>query len=75
MEASAGRNDWNLEYHLSAKEAMEHHTAIYTAKHNDRIVRAQRLTNLLAHSIATPSLIVAIMNAKYINAMPLYRLS
>ena len=65
---------WSLEYHPSVKEAVEHHTAVYAAKHDDRIVRAQRPTSLLAHSIATPSLVAAIMNAKYTNAVPLYRL-
>lgn len=65
---------WSLEYHPSVKEAVEHHTAVYAAKHDDRIVRAQRPANLLAHSIATPSLVAAIMNAKYTNAIPLYRL-
>lgn len=65
---------WSLEYHPSVKEAVEHHTAVYAAKHDDRIVRAQRPANLLTHSIATPSLVAAIMNAKYTNAIPLYRL-
>ena len=54
---------------------MEHHTAVYASKNDDRIVRAPRPADLLAHSIATPSLVAAIMNAKYTNAVPLYRLS
>lgn len=49
-------------------------TAVYAAKNEDRIVRAPRGATLLAHSIATPSLVAAIMNAKYTNAIPLYRL-
>ena len=66
---------WKLDYHPSVKEAVEHHTAVYAAKNDDRIVRAPRPADLLAHSIATPSLVAAIMNAKYTNAVPLYRLS
>ena len=65
---------WSLEYPPSVKEAVEHHTAVYAAKNEDRIVRAPRGATLLAHSIATPSLVAAIMNAKYTNAIPLYRL-
>ena len=66
---------WKLEYHPAVKEAVEHHTAVYASKNDDRIVRAPRPADLLAHSIATPSLVAAIMNAKYTNAVPLYRLS
>ena len=66
---------WKLDYHPSVKEAVEHHTAVYASKNDDRIVRAPRPADLLAHSIATPSLVAAIMNAKYTNAVPLYRLS
>lgn len=65
---------WSLEYHPSTKVAVEHYTAVYAAKNEDRIVRTPRGATLLAHSIAIPSLVTAIMNAKYTNAIPLYRL-
>lgn len=64
-----------MEYHPATKEVVEHHIAVYAAKKEDKIVRAPRPADLLVHSIATPSLVAAIMNAKYTNAMPLYRIS
>ena len=54
---------------------MEHHVAVYAAKKEDRIVRALHPAELLVHSVATPSIVAAIMNAKYTNAMPLYRIA
>ena len=63
-----------LEYHPATKEVVEHHVAVYAAKKEDKIVRAPRPADLLVHSIATPSLVAAIMNAKYTNALPLYRI-
>ena len=62
---------WSLEYHPSVKEAVEHHTAVYAAKNEDRIVRAPRGATLLAHSIATPSLVAAIMNEHHHRAIRL----
>ena len=64
-----------LEYHPATKEVVEHHVAVYAAKKEDKIVRASRPADLLVHSIATPSLVAAIMNAKYTNAIPLYRIA
>ena len=54
---------------------MEHHVAVYAGKQEDQITRAERPVDLLRNSIATPSLVAAIMNAKYTNAIPLYRIS
>ena len=79
-----GENGWKrlpddvyrkLEYHPATKEVVEHHIAVYAAKKDDRIVRAPHPTELLNHSIATPSLVAAVMNGKYTNAMPLYRIA
>ena len=42
---------WKLEYHPAVKEAVEHHTAVYASKNDDRIVRAPRPADLLAHSM------------------------
>ena len=64
-----------VEYKPSVKEVVEHHVAVYAAKKEDRITRASRPVDLLRNSIATPSLVAAIMNAKYTNAIPLYRIS
>ena len=41
----------------------------------DTIVRADRPVDLLRNSIATPSLVATIMNAKYTNVIPLYRIA
>ncbi len=51
--------------------------AVYAAKKADvdTIVRADRPVDLLRNSTATPSLVAAIMNAKYTNAIPLYRIA
>ena len=79
-----GENGWKqlpdeiyrkLEYHPATKEVVEHHIAVYAAKKEDRIVRATHPVELLNHSIATPSLVAAVMNGKYTNAMPLYRIA
>jgi transposase len=78
-----GTNGWKrlpdevyrkLEYHPATKEVVEHHIAVYASKTEDQIVRTPHPAELLVHSIATPSLVAAIMNAKYTNALPLYRI-
>ena len=79
-----GENSWKklpdevyrkLEYHPAVKEVVEHHIAVYAAKKEDKIIRAPHPVELLYHSIATPSLVAAVMNGKYTNAMPLYRIA
>ena len=40
----------------------------------DEFLRGDRPKDLLRNSIATPSLVAAILNAKYVNAQPLYRI-
>lgn len=78
-----GENGWKrlpdqvykkLEMHPAQYEVFEHHIAVYASKSEDRIVKAPHPTELLNNSIATPSLVAAVMNAKYTNAMPLYRI-
>ena len=64
-----------LEHTPSVKEVVEHHIAVYAGKKEDKIVRAKRPVSLLRNSVATPSLVAAIMNGKYSNALPLYRIS
>ena len=85
LKAVFGENGWKrlpdevysrVEYQPAVREVVEHHVAVYAAKKNDdRIVRADRPVDLLRSSIATPSLVAAIMNAKYTNAIPLYRIA
>ena len=53
----------------------EHHVAVYASKDNQTIIKADRPKNLLRNSLLTPSLAASIMNAKYVNGLPLYRIS
>lgn len=53
----------------------EHHVEVYAGKDNQTIVKADRPGSLLRNSIATPSLVASIMNAKFVNGMPLHRIS
>ena len=54
-------------------EVEEHHVGVYVAKKEDRIVRAKHPAYLLRGSAVSASLEAAILNAKYVNAIPLYR--
>ncbi len=64
--------------HVPAKFVVEeHHVAVYTgidSEGNDIIVKGNRPVGLFRNSIATPSIVAAILNGKYINALPLYRI-
>ena len=52
----------------------EHHVHVYASQKNDgRIIKAPRPADLFRDSIATPTLVATVMNAKYTNAMPLDR--
>lgn len=54
----------------------EHHVHQYASRDNDgRIVKAGRSPDLFRNSIATPSLVAAIINRKYNNHLPLERQS
>ena len=52
----------------------EHHIAVYAGKNEDRIVKAKHPVELLNNSIASASVVAGILNGKYGNAMPLYRI-
>ena len=54
-------------------EVEEHHVKVYAGKKTDEIVRAPHPEVLLRGSLVSPSLEAAIMNAKYVNGVPLYR--
>ena len=57
-------------------EVLEHHVKVYAGNHDEGgILRAEVPKRLLSHSILTPELAAAIFNAKYVNAVPLNRLS
>ena len=54
-------------------EVEEHHVKVYAGKETEEIVKAPHPRTLLRGSLVSPSLEAAIMNAKYVNAVPLYR--
>lgn len=54
----------------------EYHVGVYASKDDSgKIVRADRPVDLLRNSVVTASLEAGIINAKYVNAMPLNRIS
>lgn len=55
-------------------EVAEHHIGVYASKKDGRMVRAPHPKGLLHGSPVSSSLAAAVMNAKYVNAVPLYRL-
>ena len=78
-----GVNGWSVlpdtvsrKYHfVPAKITVEeHHIGVYKDKATGSIIRAPHPKSLLHGSTVSPSLGAAVMNAKYVNAVPLYRL-
>ena len=79
-----GENGWNQlpdtvarRYHFvpAMVEVDEHHAGVYVDKKDkSHVVRAPYPQPLLRGSLVSPSLAAAIMNGKYVNAVPLYRL-
>lgn len=63
-----------LEFHPASFEVKEHHAAVYAGMDDETVVKAQRPKDLLRGSIVTPSLEAAIINGKYVNSLPLYRM-
>lgn len=65
-----------LQYIPSRFKVLEHHIKVYAGNHDTGgFLRAEAPKRLLAHSILTPELAAAVFNAKYVNAVPLNRLS
>ena len=65
-----------LQYIPARFKVLEHHIRIYAANSDKGgIRRAESPARLLPHSILTPELTAAVFNAKYVNAVPLNRLS
>lgn len=54
-------------------EVEEHHIKVYVGKETEEIIRAPHPGCLLRGSLVSPSLEAAVMNAKYVNAVPFYR--
>ena len=83
LEDEFGENGWkqlpdmiSRQYcFVSAKvEIEEHHIGVYADKKDEHMVRAPHPKALLHGSLVSPSLGAAVMNGKYVNAVPLYRL-
>lgn len=55
-------------------EVEEHHIGVYASKKDEHMVKAPHPKNLLHGSLVSPSLGAAIINGKYVNDVPLYRL-
>ena len=55
-------------------EIDEHHVGVYASKTDDRIIKADHPKALLHGSLVSPTIAAAIMNGKYVNVVPLYRL-
>lgn len=83
LEEEFGEKGWkqlpdaiSRKYHfVPAKvEVEEHHIGVYASKTDEHMVKADHPKSLLHGSLVSPSLAAAIINGKYVNAVPLYRL-
>lgn len=83
LVAEFGENGWKqlpdaISKHyrfIPAKvEIDEHHVGVYASKTDGRIIKADHPKALLHGSLVSPTIAAAIMNGKYVNAVPLYRL-
>ena len=66
---------YEVEYIRARCVLHEHHVAVYAGNQKEGIARAEKPERLLKSSIATPSLAAAVINGKYVNALPLNRIS
>ena len=83
LEKEFGVNGWkqlpdaiSKKYHFvpARVEVEEHHIGVYASKTDEHMVKADHPKALLHGSLVSPSLGAAIINGKYVNAVPLYRL-
>lgn len=83
LTAEFGENGWKQlpdmiekRYHFTpAKvEVDEHHVGVYASKTDGHMVKADHPKALLHGSLVSESLAAAIINGKYVHAVPLYRL-
>lgn len=82
-----GENGWQrlpdkvylkVEYLPSQQKCVEHHIAVYAGVRKEDqqkiVMQAPHPVEVIEKSLATASLIACIMNMKYVNAIPLYRI-
>ena len=83
LVAQFGENGWKrlpdqvyskLEVEPAKYWVAEHHIAVYAGKNSDKIIKAKHPAELLNNSLATASVVAGLLNGKYTNAMPLYRI-
>lgn len=82
LTAEFGQNGWKqlpdaiskrYKFIPAKVEVDEHHVGVYASKSDGHIVKADHPKALLHGSPVSSSLAAAIMNGKYVNAVPLYR--
>lgn len=82
LEAEFGKNGWKqLPDEISRRyrfvpakvEVEEHHVGVYASKADEHMIRAPHPKALLHGSPVSSTLAAAIINSKYVNAVPLYR--
>lgn len=61
-------------YSPAKVEVEEHHFGVYADKKDGHMVKARHPSGLLHGSTVSPTLAAVIINGKYVNALPLYRL-
>ncbi len=65
----------NRYYFVPAKVGLEEiHVGVYSGKKSERMVKADFPAYLMRESLVSPSLEAGVINAKYTNAVPLYRI-
>ena len=64
-----------LHYSPAQFEVHVKHIAVYRGKKTNKVIKAKREPRLMPHSLVTPSLFSAVMNAKFVNAVPINRFS
>ena len=79
LTAEFGENGWKqlpdaisrcYKFIPAKVEVEEHHIGVYSSKTDEHMVKAPHPRNLLHGSLVSPSLGAAIMNGKYVNAVP-----
>ena len=83
LKAEFGENGWKqlpdavsrrYRFVPASVEVDEHHIGVYASKTDGHMVKAKHPRGLLHGSPVSPTLAAAIINGKYVNAVPLYRL-
>lgn len=86
LDAVYGKGNWRelpseeykrLRFEPASWTVENHKVHVYVGRdgdHQDEFLRGDRPRDLFRNSIVTPSLAAAILNAKYVTSMPLYRI-